>query len=202
MSSHALPALSSEYQHTDQELLNQIALGSEDAFAKLFQRYWRKLYMTASRKLADAEQASEVIHDVFLEIWRRRETLYIDNVPAYLGKSLHNRILNELARKKDTFLFNVLEHAGASLYAADQGVLEKDLIALISTWIEALPEKRRKIFVRYYFQHLTTSEIASQLDISEKTVRNQLSISVQFLRVRFGHLLPVLLLLEVLNGKG
>lgn len=157
--------------------------------------------MTASRKLADAEQASEVIHDVFLEIWRRRETLSIDNVPAYLGKSLHNRILNGLARKKDTFLFDVLENSGASLYAADQDVLEKDLIALLSTWIEALPEKRRKIFVQYYFQHLTTEEIASRLDISPKTVRNQLSISVQFLRTRFGHLLPALLLLEAFNRR-
>jgi RNA polymerase sigma-70 factor (family 1) len=175
--------------------------GSEDAFGKLFQRYWERLYTTASRKLADPELAKEIVHDVFLDIWRRRETLAISNVPAYLGKALHYRIINEIVKKKDTFFFDVLENPGASLYAADQALLEKDFTALLSSWLEALPERRREIFVRYYFQHLSAREIAEQLNLSTKTVQNQLSLAVQFLRGRFGHLLPLLLLVQEITFK-
>lgn len=176
-----------------------MAAGSEAAFGKLFQRYWEKLYITAGRKLGDTSLGKEVVHDVFLDLWRRRETLAITNLPAYLGKALHYRIINKMVGKKDTFFFDVLENPGASLYAADQALLEKDFTALLSSWIAALPERRREIFVRYYFQHLTTQEIASQLDISQKTVQNQLSIAVQFLRAHFGHLLPVLLLAATIS---
>lgn len=176
-------------------------MGSEDAFGKLFQKYWERLYVSASRKLADAELAKEVVHDVFLDLWRRRQELQISNVPAYLGKALHYRVINKLVAKKDTFFFDVLENPGPSLYEADQPLLEKDLTSLIGAWIAALPERRREIFVRYYFQHLTTKEIAEELNISQKTVQNQLSITVQYLRANYGHLLPMLLLLQVLSPK-
>lgn len=178
-----------------------MAIGSEDAFGKLFQKYWEKLYISASRKLADEELAKEVVHDVFLDLWRRREELQITNVPAYLGKALHYRVINKLIAKKDTFFFDILENPGPSLYEADQPLLEKDLTALISDWIKVLPERRREIFIRYYFQHLTTREIALELNISQKTVQNQLSIIIQYLRANYGHLLPMLFLLQAISQK-
>ena len=193
--------MSGEQLHNDQDLIAQMAIGSEDAFGKLFQKYWEKLYLSACRKLADEELAKEVVHDVFLDLWRRRQELQITNVPAYLGKALHYRVINKLISKKDTFFFDILENPGRSLYEADQPLLEKDLTALIGAWIEALPERRREIFVRYYFQHLTTEEIAGELNISRKTVQNQLSITVQYLRANYGHLLSVLILLQTISPK-
>lgn len=173
-----------------------MAQGSEAAFGKLFQRHWEKLYRSASRKLADEEASREVVHDIFMELWQRRETLDIQHVPAYLGKALYYRVINKLVAKKDTFFFDILDNAGASLYEADQAILQKDLVTLISAWIAVLPQRRREIFVRYYFDHLTMKEIAEQLDISPKTVKNQLSIAVQYLRTHYGHLLPLLVLLQ------
>jgi RNA polymerase sigma factor (sigma-70 family) len=138
---------------------------------------------------------------VFLDLWKRRQELQITNVPAYLGKALHYRVINKLIAKKDTFFFDILENPGPSLYEADQPLLEKDLAALISAWIEALPERRREIFVRHYFQHLSTQEIAQELNISRKTVQNQLSITLQYLRDNYGHLLSVLLLIHIISPK-
>jgi len=188
-----------EFTHTDHELIQLITGGSEEAFGKLFQKYWEKLYQTACRKLADKEAAQEVVHDIFLDLWKRRQQLAIANVPAYLGKALHYRIINKLVSKKDTFFFEILESSGKSLYEADQALLEKDLTALVASWVEALPERRRQIFIRYYLQHLTAREIGEELQISTKTVQNQLSISVQYLRARFGHLLTVFVLLEEIS---
>lgn len=190
--------MSGELLYTDHYLIEKIALGSEQALTLLFERHWERLYLSAYRKLADDQAAREVVNDVFMDLWRLRSQLDIANVPAYLGKALHNRVINKLVRKKDTYFFDILESQGTSLYEPDQSLLEKDLISLIGVWIETLPERRREIFVRYYFDHLTTAEIAQQLGISQKTVQNQLSIAVQYLRSHYGHLLPALLLLEAL----
>lgn len=187
-----------EYTHsdTDQELLSLIKTGSEIAFQQLFQRHWEKLFVSASKKLGDQELAQELVHDLFLDLWRRREELAIANLPAYLGKALQYRIINKLISKKDKFFFELLENTEESLYKADQALLEKDLTALIISWAEILPERRRQIFIQYYLHHLTTLEIADNLKISQKTVQNQLSISIQDLKAHFGHLLILLVLLD------
>lgn len=187
--------------HTDHELISQMAAGGENAFTQLYQRHWQKLYLTACKKIQDKDAAREIIHDIFLDLWRRRQELAVANLPAYLHKALHYRIINRIVSKKDLFFFEILESSGKSLYEADQALLAKDFTALIATWVEALPERRRQIFVRYYFQHLTTKEIAESLQISTKTVQNQLNISVQFLRARFGHLLSLLIMLEEISRQ-
>ncbi|QHS63343.1 RNA polymerase sigma factor [Chitinophaga agri] len=181
---------------TDQQLLSLIKNGSETAFQQLFQRHWEKLYTTASKKLGDQELARELVHDLFLDLWRRRQELAIMNLPAYLGKALQYRIINKLIAKKDEFFFELLDNTEESLYKADQALLEKDLTALIISWAEVLPERRRQIFIQYYLHHLTTQEIADNLQLSRKTVQNQLSISIQDLKAHFGHLLILLVLLD------
>jgi RNA polymerase sigma factor (sigma-70 family) len=193
--------LSHSYQHTDQELLGQMAIGSELAFSSLYKRYWEKAYVTAARKLDDKELAKEIVHDIFLDLWKRRQELVITHFSAYLNKAVNYRIINVLIQRKDTFFFDILENPQQSFYEADLAIREKELIDLVSSWIEALPEKRREIFVKHYFQHLTTEEIASSMQISRKTVQNQLSLSIQYLRAHYGHLLSLVILLETISPK-
>ncbi len=178
-----------------------MAIGSEDAFGKLYHKYWEKTYLTASKKLGDTELAKEMVHDIFLDLWRRRQELTITYLPAYVNKAVNYRVINALIQKKDHFFFDLLENPRQSFYEADLAIREKDLIDLVSSWIEVLPEKRREIFVKYYFEHLTTDEIAQDLQISRKTVQNQLSLSIQYLRAHYGHLLSLLILLQKLPFK-
>jgi RNA polymerase sigma-70 factor (ECF subfamily) len=193
--------LSHSYQHTDQELLGQMAIGSELAFSSLYKRYWDKAYVTAARKLDDKELAKEIVHDIFLDLWKRRQELVITHFSAYLNKAVNYRIINALIQRKDNFFFDLLDNPQQSFYEADLAIREKELIDLVSSWIEVLPEKRREIFVKYYFQHLTTEEIASSMQISRKTVQNQLSLSIQYLRAHYGHLLSLVILLESISPK-
>jgi len=157
--------------------------------------------MTACRKLDDRELAREIVHDIFLDLWKRRQELAITHFPAYLHKAVNYRVINALVRKRDNFFFELLDNPRQSFYEADLALKEKELIDLISSWIEVLPEKRREIFVKYYFEHLTTEEIADGMQISRKTVQNQLSLSIQFLRANYGHLLSLLILLEITPNK-
>src|SRR5882757_2487039 len=174
------PPVSHSYLYTDQELLGQMVTGSEQAFSTLYKKYWEKAYVTACRKLDNKQLAEEIVHDIFLDIWKRRQDLAITHFSAYLHKAVNYRVINALVQKRDPFFFDLLENPRRSFYEADLVIREKELIDLISSWIEALPEKRREIFVKYYFQHLTTEEIADNLQVSRKTVQNQLSLSIQF----------------------
>jgi len=193
--------VSHSYAHTDQELLGQMVNGSEQAFSALYKRYWEKAFVTACKKLNDKELAKEIIHDIFLDLWKRRQELVITHFPAYFNKAVNYRIINALIQKKDNFFFDLLENPRQSFYEADLAIREKELIELVSSWIEALPEKRREIFVKHYFHHLTTDEIANSMQISRKTVQNQLSLSIQYLRAHYGHLLYLLILLKEMTPK-
>jgi RNA polymerase sigma-70 factor (ECF subfamily) len=178
-----------------------MAIGSELAFSSLYKRYWEKAYTTAARKLDDKELAKEIVHDIFLELWKRRQELVITHFSAYLNKAVNYRIINALIQRKDNCFFDLLDNPQQSFYEADLAIREKELIELVTSWIEVLPEKRREIFVKYYFQHLTTEEIASSMQISRKTVQNQLSLSIQYLRAHYGHLLSLVVLLESISPK-
>jgi RNA polymerase sigma factor (sigma-70 family) len=193
--------VSQSYIHTDQELLGQMVIGSEQAFGTLYKRYWEGAYTTACKKLNDKELAKEIVHDIFLDLWKRRQDLAIAHFPAYINKAVNYRVINVFVQKRDNFFFELLENPQQSFYEADLAIREKELIELVSSWIEALPEKRREIFVKHYFQHLTTEEIADSMQISRKTVQNQLSLSIQYLRAHYGHLLSLLILLEKMAPK-
>jgi RNA polymerase sigma-70 factor (ECF subfamily) len=178
-----------------------MVIGSEQAFGTLYKRYWEGAYVTACKKLNDRELAKEIVHDIFLDLWKRRQELVITHFAAYLNKAVNYRVINTIIQKKDNFFFNLLENPQQSFYEADLAIREKELIELVSSWIEVLPEKRREIFVKHYFQHLTTEEIADSMQISRKTVQNQLSLSIQYLRAHYGHLLSLLILLEKMSPK-
>jgi RNA polymerase sigma-70 factor (ECF subfamily) len=109
-------------------------------------------------------------------------------------------VINFVNREKAPAFFDLIDsltndEMTHSPYEADFSLLAKDMEELIEAWIEVLPESRRQIFVRHYFQQLSAQEIAQEMNLSPKTVQNQLSLSLQYLRSRFGHLLSVLLLL-------
>jgi RNA polymerase sigma-70 factor (ECF subfamily) len=179
--------------HTDEQLLQLMKENNEVAFTELYNRYWERLYISACKKVRDKEQAKEIVHDVFLDIWKRREKISVNHLPAYLETAVRYRV-------KAPAFFDLIEsltndEMTHSPYEADFSLLAKDMEELIEAWIEVLPESRRQIFVRHYFQQLSAQEIAQEMNLSPKTVQNQLSLSLQYLRSRFGHLLSVLLLL-------
>src|SRR6201991_3757046 len=88
------------YLHTDQELLGLMVTGSEQAFSTLYKKYWEQAYSTACRKVDDGELAKEIVHDIFLDLWKRRLERSIAHFPAYLNKAVNYRVINALIQKK------------------------------------------------------------------------------------------------------
>lgn len=188
--------LNSYQTYTDSQLLESLKLHEERAFTEIYNRYWEQLYRSAFRKLNDKSPAKEIVHDVLIDIWKRRETLAIQHLPAYLEKAIRFRVINYLNRNKAAGFLDVFQTVLRSPFEADSLVNTQEFLKLLDAWIATLPENRRQIFVKYYFENLSAKEIAAQLNLSTKTVQNNLSITTQHLRNWLSHLLVVMVMMS------
>jgi len=175
-----------EHDHALFDLLKQ---GDEVAFGKIYTLYWTELYNAAYKRLPEKEKCQDIIQNIFTDLWNRKAELDLANPVAYLHTAVRFQVLKHIARSpKNSFFGESFENKLISPLQTDGILLEKEVAELITLFIKALPEKRRKIFVMHYFDGLSTAKIAFELNISQKTVQNQLTVATQALRLRLTHL--------------
>jgi len=169
---------------TDQQLINKIRHDDPVAFEVLFDRYWDKLYRAGMTRLYDAEDTQDILQEVFISIWNRRETLLIkDSVEGYLMGALKLAILSFLRSKKVKQAqlsealkrVNILEEAVSDL--ADYLDLERTLDKAVST----MPEMLRRVY-QLRSENRSIKEIASELGIADQTVKNYIGEVIRRLR--------------------
>lgn len=171
--------------NTDNGLLKLLAQDNEQAFNALYDRYWHKLLAVASHRLASIEDAEEVVQEVFLNLWKRRATLELTHsLSTYLATACQYEILNWLARQQRFSLY--YEHEKNSKPLADHATEEwlafDELKEMIEKTVRALPEKCQLVYRLRKEQHYSEKQIAEKLDISVKTVENQLAKAIKKLR--------------------
>lgn len=178
---------------SDLELLLLIRNDDVSAFEELYHRYWESMYNAAYKRLRSREQCRDLLQDIFADLWRRKNQLSIDNVSGYLHMAVHYQVYKLVAKQATGPAFmELFEKIATSPYAADNALAEKETQQVIHAWINTMPEKRREIFHLYYEEKMNTRDIATHLNISQKTVQNQLGKAVQHLRTRLTHLFTLL----------
>lgn len=188
---------------SDQQLLALTRDDDRAAFEIIYRRYWYSLYKIARQRLRDHELSEDIVQEIFIRLWERRGDLKIDNLSAYLQTAVRYRVYNCIARDiaPDAIYkpFDGLVAASAVADCkADGIIIEKELLGLVQAYINTLPEKRQRIFNLYFDDNLSTGEIAGRLNISQKTVQNQLGTAIKGLRA---HLLPVSICMLVLASS-
>lgn len=179
---------------SEQLLFALLRQGNSAAFEKIYRRYWSSLYTSAYKRLPDKEKCKDIIQNVFMSLWTRREEITIDNPVAYLHTAVRFQVLKHISRDPRAAFFNeTFEREIISPLASDASLLEKEAKMLIQHYIEALPKKRRHIFILYYFEGLSTANIAVRLNVSRKTVQNQLHTASHALRLKLTQFLVLLL---------
>jgi RNA polymerase sigma-70 factor (ECF subfamily) len=184
---------------TDPQLLNLLRSGDGMAYTEIYDRYALVLLGHAYNKMRDREEAKDVVHEVFIALWAKRESLHIDYLAGYLFRSVRNLILNQIAHQavQEKFILS-MEKFAASNDIPDHLVREKQLMAIIGREIAALPPKMREVFVLSRKEHLSHKEIADLLGISEQTVSKHITNALKILRVKLGVLAWILLLVQTL----
>lgn len=170
----------------------KLTQGDAKAFECLFKLYYTRLTLFANRFLNDIAVSEEIVSDLFVMLWENgHEICFKGNVSSYLFKSVQNKCLNYLKHQKIENLYvNYLERQrllDEVLFTAESRYLEKEMAHQINIAMESLPEKCREIFMMSRFDHLKYKEIASQLNLSPKTVERQIGIALDKLRKLLKH---------------
>lgn len=185
--------------YTDPELTALLKTGDQAAFAEIYDRYKRILFVHAFKKLTSSEEAEDVIHDVFTSLWKRRNVIEIKTqLAGYLHAAVRNRVFKVIARKQNEsgYIESFLQSISQDNCITDHLVREKALLAHIEQEIADLPPKMQEVFRMSREEYLSHKEIAQKLQLSEKTVKNQVNNALKILRVRLGSFLFLLFLLN------
>lgn len=167
---------------TDQELLADIANGDSRAFEILYRRYFSKLYGAAYKRLQDKEFTEEVVQELFVSLWERRASLPIENIENYLFTSIKYLVIAQF--KKDTLFekySSTLNFDENDDNFTEQAVAFDELNEAYQQALQAIPERCREVFLLKR-SGLSQKEISEKLDISEKTVENQMTKALKILR--------------------
>lgn len=181
---------------SDKELVDRIRSNEQEAYYMLFNRHWEPMYAFAQSLIKDSETAKDILQDVWLSLWARREAIYNENIKAYLMQAVKFRVYKEL---RDGRLLAEHESYLTTLSndpLSDDILQHKELELNIENWIEKLPPKRKEVFKLSRYEELTNKEIAEKLGISQRTVETHISHALKFLREKLGPFSFVLLFLK------
>lgn len=167
--------------HTDGDsiLLFQLGQGSEEAFERLYEKYWSNVFDEAYRRIGDRDLAKDIAQEVFTSMWVRGTENPIDNLPAWLYSVTRNNVYKQM-QKKERFvpLPDLLSELQTYGCWADTLIVEKQLLLTYKALIDSLPNQQRIIFKMRYQDEFSPNEIALKLKLSPKTVRNQLGRAI------------------------
>ncbi|SFW24789.1 RNA polymerase sigma-70 factor, ECF subfamily [Sinomicrobium oceani] len=181
--------------------IHRLKKGEETAFEALFHLYFEKLYHFANAYIENSEDAKEIVQNTFYKIWKKRGTLPADlNLNAYLFATVKNDCLDYFKHQKIRYRYreDLEKNRSGILEASLQDdpslqLIENELLLKVNRLIDELPPGCKEIFIKSRFEGLKYKEIADELNISVKTVENQISKALRHLRNELGEYLTLFL---------
>ena len=181
--------------YSDSELLSCLKTGDQAAFAEIYERYWKVMYIHALKMLRDEDDAKDIVQDLFASVWLKSPDItFTHNLSGYLYVSLRNKIINLIQQKniRRDYLGSLALFAEETQNTTHQQITEREILKVVNCEIQKLPQKMRKIFELSRTQNLSHKEIAAQLDISDKTVKKQIGYAIKILKLRLDVLTRIL----------
>jgi len=168
---------------TYKEFLNDVNANNSLAFKNVYNTYWERLYLYAYKILKDKNQCEDLVQEIFISFWNKKDKEHIQNIPAYFFQATRFQIFKIFRDKKMTLV--EIEHFSQLIKEtnATDGHLElTDLENEIHGHLNKLPKRCREIFILSRFEHLSHKEIAEKLGVSTQTVKNQIVTALKYLR--------------------
>lgn len=169
----------------ESQLVRSLAKGNLLAFNTLYKEYSNRLYRFAVSYLKSEEEAEEVVQEVFTKIWEKKKDLKAE----FSFKSFLFTIAFNCIRKHFRTKIQIAEYFRSigtddSDIMTSQKITYDSLHQYITELVEYLPARRREIFIKSRFEGLSIKKIAEELNIGHKTVENQLTEALRFIRTK------------------
>jgi RNA polymerase sigma-70 factor, ECF subfamily len=170
--------------NNDRQLVSRLKVGDKKAFEEIFRKYREKIYYFAIRYYNSAEDAENIVQDVFIKLWDEhegvKEELSLNNYIYTIAKNhlfnIQRKKLNEKAYRN--YLVDHLVH----IPNLENELIYADLKAKIDEIIDELPAQRKKVFIMSNMEGVSNKELASQLNLSVRTIEVHKSLALQTIR--------------------
>lgn len=173
--------------HLSNDIMEALRKGEPEALQSLLKLYYGALCLFAERMVTDRQAAEDIVGEAFIKLWKRRDNFAtVQNIKAFLYISTRNAALNLLKQAKRESLSKkqlayLSEEQGAFVL---NDMVRAEVLREIMQEIDKLPEQCGKVLKLGYLQGMKNQEIATMLNISVHTVKNQKARAIQLLKIR------------------
>lgn len=182
-----------------QALWARLRANDQAALQTIFRDHYPMVYRSILRIVTDEAMAEDLAQEVFVRLWEKRHQLEIrGSLKGYIRRMAINESLGYLRKHKKYTITEVQEQHSPSIISGEDAYLDGELADQIQAAIETLPPRCKTVFVLSRFEELSYREISERLDISPKTVENQISKALKLMRTALkGYLTTLLVLLAL-----
>lgn len=182
-----------------QEAFDQLATGDTAAFKHLLARYQGNILGLALAYLKNHHQAQDIVQEVFMVMWERRNDLgSMENPEGFLFTVARNKIISELRKKQPDEIDGLEQLSADPGIRADRRYEDVQLYQLLQSAVEKLPQQQKKVFLLAKREELSYDEIAARLGISRETVKVHMVKALAYLRTYLRRLNSMLFIISLL----
>lgn len=192
--SSSVPALS------EMQLIEKFVQGDRVSFTILYKRYWYKLYLIAQKRLNDKAVSEEIIQEIFVQLWEKRENLEITSLENYLVRAVRYSVIDHIRNEivKDNYIHHYKTFIAQEESQTENVVDVNDLAAVMEVGIKTLPEKSQEVFRLSRIENWPVAKIATHLRLSEKGVQYHITKSLKTMRIHLRDFVSVAILLLII----
>ena len=179
------------------DIISDLRNGNKSVFEELYRNNYTPLLYFCIRYVENIDEAEEIVQGVFVKLWEKHSEIKItSSLSSYLHRAVQNSALNHLNRRKILNKYVISQNKDINITFTDpHKTLENIEVRQINMRaILELPEKRREIFELSRFEGMKYKNIAKHLSISVKTVENQMTKALKYLRIVLKDHMPTLIL--------
>jgi RNA polymerase sigma-70 factor (family 1) len=172
----------------EKEILEGLKKNNISAFNTLYNNFSKPLYIYILQKLKDPDLCNDVLQDLFVNIWEKRESLNIDtSLKAYLYQAARYKIIDIYRNdvKYQRYLADLAGYLMVDPSSITDRIDNRKKLQEIEAAVNNMPERMREIFILSRFEHQTTRDIATKTNLSPQTVKNQISKALRLLRLNY-----------------
>ncbi|MFD1631629.1 RNA polymerase sigma-70 factor [Pseudopedobacter beijingensis] len=171
--------------YNESELLMKIAEGDESAFCELFDYYQKYVFSFGRKLMRSNEIAEEIVQDIFIKIWERKEKLReVDNFGGYLNILVRNHsfnLLRQLAYRQKTGAEMVLSYSDEDNHT-QQTIDYRETLRILEEVLDTLPEQQKTVYRLCHLEGLKYEEAAAKMNISVATVHYHMKLALKSIR--------------------
>lgn len=188
----------------DIELIKILQEENEEAFAELYNRYWKRIYTMALSYTRSPEAAQDIVQDVFLKIWIKKENLLqVREFKPFLFVTARNLIISSLRNRVFHVNLDPDEQVEEETFLPERQLSYKESVGLLHKAIDLLPPQQQRAYRLSRNEGMRYEDIAQEMGISALTVRTHITKALSFVRkyLTDNSVHPVLLLMILLCKK-